>query len=170
MEQYYYISSSKQQVGPISLEEMLGAPLLRETSVWKTGLPKWVKAEELPELASLFQSQAAAAPVQDIPAAQPATANGAPVNEYLLKPNNGLVWAIFSCVFCCLPTGIYAIILASKVDSLWLQKRYDESRLMAEKARKWSIIGAVVGIVGSILYLIFTFFVLSKNGNFPAVG
>ena len=68
------------------------------------------------------------------------------------KPNNNLVWAILSTVLCCLPTGIYAIILATKVDSLWNSGQYDEARLKAEEAKKWSMIGAGIGIVVSILY------------------
>ena len=37
------------------------------------------------------------------------------------KPDNYLVWAILSTVFCCLPLGIVAIVKASKVDALWAQ-------------------------------------------------
>ena len=68
------------------------------------------------------------------------------------KPNNNLVWAILSTVLCCLPTGIYAIILSTKVDSLWNSGQYDEAKLKAEEAKKWSMIVAGIGIVVSILY------------------
>ncbi|MBE6309706.1 MAG: CD225/dispanin family protein [Bacteroidales bacterium] len=71
------------------------------------------------------------------------------------KPDNYLVWAILSTVLCCLPLGIVAIVKSSKVDSLWAQGYYDEAIQTANDAKKWCIIGAASGVIGSILYIIF---------------
>ena len=71
------------------------------------------------------------------------------------KPNNNLALAIFTTVCCCLPAGIYAIIRAMKVNELYMMKQYDEAVLAANDAKKWSIIGIVAGVIGSILYLVF---------------
>ena len=71
------------------------------------------------------------------------------------KPNNNLALAIFTTVCCCLPAGIYAIIRAMKVNEFYMMKQYEEAILAANDAKKWSIIGIVVGAIGSVLYLVF---------------
>ena len=71
------------------------------------------------------------------------------------KPDNYLVWSILSTVFCCLPLGIVAIVKASKVDALWAQGLQEEAIEAANDAKKWSIIGAVAGVLGVVLYVVF---------------
>lgn len=80
-------------------------------------------------------------------------------------PNNNLVWAILVTIFCCLPGGIYAIVRASKVNTLWINGQYDEAKKAADDAKKWSIISAAVGLVFMIIYAIFMF----KSGGFAAM-
>lgn len=53
------------------------------------------------------------------------------------KPNNFLIWAILSTLFCCLPFGIISIVYASKVDGLWYAGNYVEAQDAASKARTW---------------------------------
>lgn len=72
-------------------------------------------------------------------------------------PDNNLVWAILSTLLCCLPTGIYAIIKAAEVNSKWYAGDYDGARESAEAAKKWSIYGAVAGVIGIFLYIIIVF-------------
>ena len=79
------------------------------------------------------------------------------------KPNNNLALAIFTTVCCCLPAGIYAIIRAMKVNELYMMKQYDEAVLAANDAKKWSLIGIVAGVIGSILYFV-------CFGGFAALG
>jgi hypothetical protein len=69
-------------------------------------------------------------------------------------PDNNLVWAILVTIFCCLPGGIYAIVRASKVNTLWISGQYDEAKKAANDAKKWSIISAIVGGVFIIIYII----------------
>lgn len=71
------------------------------------------------------------------------------------KPDNYLVWAILSTLLCCLPFGIVAIVKSSKVDSLWYAGNHAEAIQASNDAKKWSIISAVVGLVGGLLYVIF---------------
>lgn len=66
--------------------------------------------------------------------------------------NNNLVWAILATVLCCLPTGIYAIICASKVDGLLIAGKTQEARGKADEAKKWSIISAIIGVAGIVIY------------------
>ena len=68
------------------------------------------------------------------------------------KPDNNMIWGILCTVFCCIPFGVYSIILASKVNGLYNSGNYEEAQKMANEAKKWAIIGAAVGLVSFILY------------------
>lgn len=68
------------------------------------------------------------------------------------KPDNYLILAIFSTACCCLPIGIYAIILASKVNTYYFAKQYDLAVMTANDAKKWSLISIVAGILGGFGY------------------
>jgi hypothetical protein len=37
-------------------DKIISGQLTRQTLVWKQGMPEWIAAEKVPELASLFQS------------------------------------------------------------------------------------------------------------------
>lgn len=50
------------------------------------------------------------------------------------RPNDLLVWSILSTIFCCLPTGIVAIVYSSKVNSLWDSGEHAEAIEAARKA------------------------------------
>ncbi len=77
------------------------------------------------------------------------------INTTNQKPENYLIWAILSTLFCCLPLGIVAVIKANQVDSLWLGQRYDEALVASNEAKKWTIISAISGLaVQFISYLI----------------
>ena len=72
-----------------------------------------------------------------------------------IKPDSNMILAILSTIFCCLPIGIYAIILANKVDKLYYAGQYFEAEEASKGAKKWSIIGAVLALIGWIIYVIF---------------
>lgn len=60
----YWIVIDRQKYGPLTLEEARRLPMTAESFVWRSGLPSWVKARELPELADLFiQAPAGEEPV-----------------------------------------------------------------------------------------------------------
>jgi len=71
-----------------------------------------------------------------------------------LRPNNYLVWAILSTLFCCLPLGLYAIILASKVNGLFDSGLYEEAEEASAKAKKWTITAVVLGLIANVLYIL----------------
>ncbi len=70
-----------------------------------------------------------------------------------IQPNSNMVWAILTTIFCCLPTGIYAIIQASNVDKLYMSGAYNEAIKASNAAKNWSIIGAVLAIIIWIIYI-----------------
>ena len=70
------------------------------------------------------------------------------------KPNSNMTFAIITTVLCCVPFGIYAIIQANKVDTLYYLGEYKKAEMAAQDAKKWSIIGIVTSFVGCILYIL----------------
>lgn len=77
-------------------------------------------------------------------------------------PPNHLVWAILTTIFCCLPLGIVSIVFAAQVNSKWQAGDVRGAQESSEKAKKWAIWAAVIGVVVSVLYLIFFFFVAAN--------
>ena len=72
------------------------------------------------------------------------------------KPDNNMLWAILSTLFCCLPLGIVAIINAAKVDGLYRSGDYSGAQEAADKAKKYAQYGLVIGIIWIVIY----FFIL----------
>ncbi|MGH8992647.1 MAG: CD225/dispanin family protein, partial [Acidimicrobiia bacterium] len=72
------------------------------------------------------------------------------------KPENNLVWAILSTIFCCLPLGIASIVFAAQVDGKWSQGDYQGAREASEKAKKFAMISAGVGLGLAILFFVAT--------------
>ena len=69
-------------------------------------------------------------------------------------PENNLVWAILATVLCCWPIGIYAIVRAAKVGSLYNAGDYDGAVEASKDAKTWSIISAVAGLIVIVIYAI----------------
>lgn len=55
----YWVVIDRRKMGPLSLEDLRRLPLDENSYVWHRGLPAWVKAGELEELADLFVPSAA---------------------------------------------------------------------------------------------------------------
>lgn len=71
------------------------------------------------------------------------------------KPDNYMVWAILSTLFCCLPLGIASILSASKVNQLYRAGNYQEAQKSSDMAKKLAIISAVLGLVVNAIYFFF---------------
>lgn len=78
----------------------------------------------------------------------------------LPKPNNCLVWAILSTLFCCLPFGIVAIIKATQVDNFWALGQYEEAYRAAREAKTWTLVSISI-IPGCILLYFLLVFVVT---------
>ncbi len=74
-----------------------------------------------------------------------------------LPPDNYLVWAILTTLFCCLPTGIVSIVYSTKVSGLWAQGQYAEAHVAANNAKKWAIISAVAGPIAYVILMVIYF-------------
>lgn len=150
MDKYFYIDSNNEQFGPISPEEFGRYGVTETTKIWKQGMPVWLRAGQLPELLPYLRTT---------PPPPPGGGNiyggnsfGANSQYRPTKPDNNLVWAILTTLFCCLPFGIYSIIQASKVNGLYNSGLYDEAQRMADDAKKWAGVGAVIGLIVNVIY------------------
>ena len=81
------------------------------------------------------------------------------------KPDNYLVWAILTTIFCCLPFGIVAIVKSTKVDGLWASGQYPAAEIASAEAKRWSIIAAVVGLVVGALSSVIWIIPVLLNGR-----
>lgn len=73
----YYYADGDVQKGPVSLADLSRLSLKPDTLVWREGMGDWQRADAMPELASLLQSPAGAAPPQQnasFPSAAPTAA------------------------------------------------------------------------------------------------
>ena len=68
-------------------------------------------------------------------------------------PSSNLAWGIVAAILC-LPFGIVSIFQAAKVERLWAQGDPDAALDAAGAARRWAIIGAVVGVVLWVLVVV----------------
>ena len=89
---------------------------------------------------------------QPQPATQPQVQYAQPGIQKPVKPDSYMIPAIITTICFCFPAGVYAIILASKVDSLYIAGMYEEAKAKADAAKDWSIYGIVAGIVCGFIY------------------
>ena len=63
------------------------------------------------------------------------------------KPNNYLALSIIATIFCCWPFGIPAIVNAARVDKYWREGDNEHAEEASKKAKRWTIICAIAGIL-----------------------
>jgi hypothetical protein len=80
-------------------------------------------------------------------------------------PDNYLVWAILTTIFCCLPLGIVSIVFASQVSSKYAVGDYAGALDASENAKKWAIWSAVSYVVLGVASLLFFVVVLAIGSS-----
>lgn len=70
------------------------------------------------------------------------------------RPDNYLVWAILSTIFCCLPFGIVSIVYSAKVDSLYTSGDYVGAQQAADNAKKWAWWSAISLVIITVVVII----------------
>ncbi len=78
MQEYYFISTNGEQVGPVKGEELLSYGIAPKTMVWGRDMSGWATADSVPELAPLFTSKPAQEVVQPIQNSE----------EYVITPSD----------------------------------------------------------------------------------
>lgn len=69
------------------------------------------------------------------------------------KPPSHLVWAILATLFCCLPTGIAAIVFAAQVDGRHAAGDYRGALQSSANARTWCWVSFGLGLAFALFYL-----------------
>lgn len=106
-----------------------------------------------PPAAPQWGSNPPPAPGQQFGQPQPGQpAYGQPA--YGQPPPNYLVWAILSTVLCCLPLGIASIVFAAQVNGKYAAGDLAGARESSQKAKKFAIWSAVVGLVIAVIYIV----------------
>lgn len=162
MKQYYYLTPQNEQKGPVDGSQLAAYGVNANTMVWTQGMAQWAPAGSVAELASVITPAASVPPPSSSPQPQPqpqsvvyVQTNPAGTSQPSMpKPNNHMMMAVLTTVFCCLPLGVVGIVYASKVDGLYYAGDYAGATNAANSARRWSLIGIVSSIVVSIIYMI----------------
>ena len=81
-------------------------------------------------------------------------------------PQNYLVWAILSTVFCCLPLGVASIVFAAQVNSKWQAGDARGAAESSAKAKKFAMWSAIAGVVGAIVWVFFVFVVAALSEGY----
>jgi len=84
-------------------------------------------------------------------------------NQTPPKPNNYLVLAIISTIFCCLIPGIVSIVNAAKVNEAYALGNYEQAERASKNAKTWAIVG--IAIAGLVWLLYIAFFGLAIFGG-----
>lgn len=168
MKKYYYINSAKQQMGPIDAEDFVRLGLGSSTYVWCEGMPNWTLASQVPDLLPYLSSAGstfggAIPPRFDTPRHNMGTQSNTPIPPRPACPDNYLVWAILTTIFCCLPFGIVAIVKSTKVEKLWMQGYQQEAENMSRDAKRWCIISALSSLIFTFIYFILYFFIFAAS-------
>lgn len=71
-----------------------------------------------------------------------------------LPPDNYLVWAILSTVFCCLPLGVVSIVKSASVTNLWAVGDHAGAQRAADEAKKFALWSLYAQIVAIVLFVI----------------
>lgn len=160
MQQYYY-SFNDQKAGPVTVEQLQAlcncGQINGATLVWTQGMEAWQPLHTV-----LPQCTAAPAPVPGmvptpVPMPMPAGMQPMPMPGMapcMVKPDNGMVFAILATVLCCVPCGAYAIVKASSVDSLWMAGQYAQAVEAAKVSKQWSLISFILGGVATFIYFV----------------
>lgn len=170
MNRYFYIDSEGVQKGTFTIEDLRNEPLRKETMVWTQGMPEWKRAYDVVELQPLFDiSNTAHKQYGETPPAQQHAYQQTVSQDLPVMPKS---WMVESILVTILPfvlcgnvlslIGIAAIVNASKVESLFNNGLYAQSREASSNAARWTkitfwiAIGAIaLAIIAIIIFVVF---------------
>jgi len=177
----YFIIINGVQSGPMPKEGLMSAGVQPDTYVWRQGLPDWVKAGSLPELADIFMADSAfggyARPEEPLnpyagqepygrnPYGEPPVGvRPDPYGVYGRSPEpvphtNWLPWAIagtiFGALFSCIGMifGIIGITNSQKANRYYAEGFKQNGDMSNSSARTMTVIALVLGGIGFLLTL-----------------
>ncbi len=138
------------RLGPMGLEELARLSLSPETPVWHPGLADWCAASTIPELRACMEANIP--PVPPVPSYFSMQVPQTPYIPVVPRqqqpmPPTYLVWSILTMLFCCVPTGIVAIVYSSKVNSRFTSGDYEGAKKASDNAAIWILATVVLGLI-----------------------
>ncbi len=86
-------------------------------------------------------------------------------------PDNHLVAAILTTLFCCLPLGIVSIVKSSQVNQKWQSGDYQGAMEASEEAKTWwkrsLIFGAIAWVLIVVAYVLFFIILAASVSTIP---
>ncbi len=137
----YWIATDNRKIGPLPLSEVLNHPVTPRTLVWRDGLPTWVPAGSIPELAEAFGWDRKP-PVPSPVASQPLTDSEIPP-----MPPTYLGWCIAAIICCCMIPAIVALIYSVRVSSLYNSGDFKGAQKASDRTELWLIIAITLGLL-----------------------
>lgn len=148
----WFYTSNGNQSGPITQQELASKVQSGEVKItdfiWKEGMADWLPLNQVAEFSGAVVSSA-----PQFGAPMPPRTN---TYNAVTRPQitNYLWQAICVTLFCCMPFGIVAIVFATKVDGLVAAGDYAGAQSASDSAKKWVNLGAGIGLVVIVLYLL----------------
>ncbi|GHE36901.1 CD225/dispanin family protein [Sphingobacterium griseoflavum] len=166
MQKFHYTDGTN-TFGPFTAEELEGKGITGDTYVWTEGLPNWVVARQVPELASViatgqqpyYTAGSSSVPPQFSSPRPPVFAQ-----QQGRPPKNYLIETILTTIFCCWPLGIPSIIYATRVEKKYYAGDYLGAEQDAASAKKWMWIN-----IGSCIALWLLYFLIFGFAMFGAL-
>lgn len=157
----YYIMYNGQQIGPVPADQLRNYGLNPQSMVWTEGMPNWVTAGSVPELAQFLAGPQQPPFGQNFSqpgyggATMPLGNRGMQpmmqINNYFALAVVSTVLSLFSCIGAIF--GIIAIVKANKVNPYIALGQYELAQDSAKNAKTFSIIALVfagLGLLGTI--------------------
>lgn len=150
----YWVIIDGIEQGPFSLIQVREMHLSPATPVWCTGMPDWVTAAELPELAEwLSIPEPASAQACDSEQNSGHTEECTSTTPAEPMPPTYLAWSIVATLLCCLIPGVIAIIFSAKVEPRWHKGDIQGAKNASDWALLWIIAAVIFAIIGLPLQL-----------------
>ncbi|MDX1952377.1 MAG: CD225/dispanin family protein [Verrucomicrobiota bacterium] len=122
----------------------------------------WQTLSSIPEFAPILST---------LPPAQAnAPAQGtipSSTSQQFSKVSNYMVTAVIVNICCCPPLGAPALIYSAQVNVKAAQGDYAGAEEASRQAKKWVILGAILGILTNGAYIAYTVMQIMQGGGFP---
>ena len=149
---YYYIKDGI-QYGPILPSEFAANGVDSNTMVWCSGMTSWQPVSKILSLSGNSGGSGSFASYSNLSWAK--TAPAPP------EPDNHLLGAILTTLFCCFPLGIVTIIMASKVKPLYYEGKHKEAIEKSNQTEKWVMLN--VALTLALAFIVFIIAIAVNN-------
>lgn len=146
MTQYFYLDETDAQQGPVPASELPQYGVTPDTYVWTKGMPDWLPAAQVPEVAALLRA-VPQAPTANVP-------QGLALSDPLHSPPPTYCTAAVLLTFFLNPLfGIVSLIFSLQVRPLYACGQHARAWRFSIRSRAWCIGGFVLSLAGIVVLL-----------------